>query len=306
MKKPSGFSLIIALGVSSLTVVIAMGVLHSVMKTFEQTVALERSNQVFFATESGLEAGFFHHNARGHGLVLNANPVINHGEIDADVTWTINARADSYASTLRENQKVEIPLSWDSSDDIGDVPNTTGAVTSTTAFKASFAHDDSFDYGNEDITTHEKVLINWSLVGTDLAGDRKTFTLKVPTEEDGGICDTTNSEYLCQQNPSPLEIDFTINYKGLLQPGNTEADLNTFLAYSNKKLSFQPLLSFTSADGFTHKNGIDFSISNTGAPFPLPSYTLTSSVNMGKYRRERVLTIPERTSLGAFDYVILD
>ncbi len=317
--KNPGISLLVALGVSALTMVIAMAVLQSVTKTFVQGQGMEQSNQVFFATESGLEAGFYHHNARGAGLVI-AGTDIAHTAIDATATWDIDGRATAYTEPLREYQKVEIPLYWDSAADITTAHDPTSGkiLNATEPFTLTFNPDaETLGIDFKAPNPPNEVVIDWKLLAYNTEAGTDRWETFAPAENPSGICSRDNwidyLPFVCETNLNTIaktEIISNAFLKGQVLPGNTTPGFNDFYAstdHEKYKLSFQALLPFEDSASDTTISGIPLSLSFTRTPdFPQPFYHLTATVNKGAYQRSRTLTIPERTTLSAFDYVILD
>lgn len=129
--KKQGISLIIAIGSSLLVLFISFSTLDTIGKALDQAYNVQRSTQAFFASESGIEAAFFHHNARGPGLNL-VNPTsskqqIYHDSIQTQTEWQVVGRTSNVTSSpnnfpflagvIRENESVQISYRWDNSDE---------------------------------------------------------------------------------------------------------------------------------------------------------------------------------------------
>lgn len=130
--KQKGTTLVVSLIISFLVLGLAMTVLESVDRTLEQAQNLQRGDQVFYGAESGLEAAFFHHNVRGHGVdfgELTQTPFptslsIAHNATNIDVNWTIDGRAESggglaatVSGLIHRDEYIQLPLYWDGAAD---------------------------------------------------------------------------------------------------------------------------------------------------------------------------------------------
>lgn len=358
--KNSGITIIIAMGTSLLVLALAFATLNSVAQSIEQANNIQRSTQLFFATESGLESAFFHHNARGQGLTLTATDstqTITHEEINADTAWSLTGRSTGttsgdafYVDVLGENQTVQIPLQWDTSTDPSQAANTSGQMENAEDLTISFYRrlqttgapaaltpenadiraalsakiDDfvvengtagNFDFGD----AADEVLIDWSL-------SRKNSTTGVETFIPSANDDCANSSvsvdgFICESQLNGLSsgsLDIsTANgaLAGKILPGLADTNLSAFWscsdagggACSDYRITFRPLLAFTDSIDSSKILGIPFSIvASEGTSFPLPDYTVSADVTQQFFSQAVELTIPERTSIGAFDYVIFD
>lgn len=198
-KKQAGISLFLATGISLLVLTIATYVFVSVQKSFDQTRDLELSTQFFYASESGIEAGLFHKNARGRGSHLSYiqtdgtldttardnNFRLPHPKTNLNTYWYLNGRAKSTSKseiigTLKENEAIDIPLYFDqSSDNPKSSPTTFDLKTAnaTNQLELSFyryepsLNLDLSGYQFNNILTVDETLIDWSLSCYDQASD---------------------------------------------------------------------------------------------------------------------------------------
>jgi len=126
-KKNAGVSLIIAMSASLFVLTVTTFALISLGRSFNEAAKVERFTRGFYSLESGLEAGLYHHNARGQGVNLNnpaqaTNQTINFTNAP-DTTWTVTGRAPVLVGLLKENQSVYVPLTIDHSESIENVPS---------------------------------------------------------------------------------------------------------------------------------------------------------------------------------------
>lgn len=143
--KNQGISLPLAFITSMLVLILALYTLNSISRSFERTVGIERSNKVFFAAESGVEAAFFHKNSRIKGAhfdweswkntgnnLCKDNPTelecpnwlkttrLNHADTSTEARWRLLTRFQPtgagdrvYSGVLREYETIEIPFYYD-------------------------------------------------------------------------------------------------------------------------------------------------------------------------------------------------
>ena len=358
--KNAGITLIVALGTSLLVLALAFATLNSIVQSLEQANSIQRSTQLFFAAESGLEAAFFHHNARGAGSSLEtvgATQTINHPEINVDTEWSLVGRSTGitggdafHTDILRENQTVQIPLSWDSSTDPTDIPDEVGGLGNTEDMVISFyrrllttgapatltpsntdirntlsaefqdftienASAGLFDFDNPE----DEVLIDWSISRRNSARGVETF---IPTANEDCInTSATVDGFICEsqlQNLGSTSLDINtadLTLTGLILPGLALTNLSDFWSCNDAgggncedyRVTFRPLLGFTDSIDGSKIIGIPYSVTaSEGTSFPLPAYTVNADVTQEKFSQAVSLEIPERTSIGAFDYVIFD
>ena len=355
--KNPGITLLIAMGTSLLVLALAFATLNSVSQSLEQANSIQRSTQLFFAAESGLEAAFFHHNARGAGAsftLTDETQTLDHETTGIETVWSLEGRATDpigsnyfYADILAENQSVQIPLAWDSGTNItGDPENPpTGSIGSTedmtisfyrqirTAGAASsltpsteeirdkfetlyndFSIPGGFDFGNPD----EEVLIDWSVSRKNDAVGVETF---IPSEnEDCATPSPSINGFICESQLAALgngslDIDTSQPILGRILPGLATTTLDNFWDCndagggncSDFRVSMRPLLGFTDSVDSSKIIGIPYSIAtNGGSRFPLPNYVVNTDVTQENFSQAVQLEIPEKTSIGVFDYVIFD
>ena len=134
-----------------------------------------------------------------------------------------------------------------------------------------------------------------------------------------------NTSTAIKESAFPMAIDSTdssTSVKGRITPclvsiekagndyslGGCVISLNLFLSedvVSERQLIFRPLLSFTNDDG-EKIPGIPYEVTSGNDSIPKSSYDVVANVRLGNFHQERLLTVPERTSVGAFNYVIFD
>ena len=348
--KQEGVSLLIVMGVSFFVLGMIMIILFAVSKSLERSANIARSNQVFFMTESGVEAAFYHHNARGAGLEFaqgsNDSLKIEHDAVGGKVEWGIHGRTTPVVGVLREGETVEIPLFWDSSGNPGEVmPDQVAGKASSFELKFYNALGDSqteagyadlkkkygkftFDtnFWGSDTEIQAEILIDWKVSRKNKDGKFQTF---LPTE--GGVdasADDRNKSAAIKVSElsGDVEIKSTDSKNGRVTPcvksavdaklqytegatvGGCMTTLSAFVSIGNEfKLIFRPLLPFTNDDAKIP--GIPYSVTagtNNNDPIPKSTYDIIADVTMGNFTQQRKLTVPERTSIGAFNYVIFD
>lgn len=303
--KNTGFSLLMALGISSLVLGISYATVRLVTKSIERNASIERSNQVFYTAESGVEAAFFHHNARGAGthFVLDgkAKQKIEHSEIGAEVYWKIDGRDNPLSGVVGENQVIQIPLFWDNSPDPSSVPNKDGKLVALEDFELTFLQGDipnGFNFGHPD----NQVLIDWSVLRKSTIDDKiQTFVPSDTSCVDGFICD---------DDLFTTGINSGNATAGKIYPGLINTNLNTFFEDGNSdsfQLKFQPILPFQDSSTLKKIANIPFSLeADDSTEMPKSAYTVTAEVSVGDYSRTIETVVPEKTSVGAFGYVIFD
>ena len=131
--KTEGMTLLIAMTICLLVLGLSFQILRSVTKSVDRNSNIERSTQMFYAAESGLEAALLHQNIRGGGLFFEPvdenDPLmtLHHSVINAKSLWAVQGRfSDAELSTLpdfwaknillREYGRIEVPLFWNAAD----------------------------------------------------------------------------------------------------------------------------------------------------------------------------------------------
>jgi len=345
---------------------VAVSTMESVTKSLEQSADTERSTQLFFASEAGIEAAFFHHDARGQGVQMTGDQAglkLSLPGTSAKTLWSIVGRSQLkkddnttpvFAGILKEFQTISIPLSWDVSTTSTAIKDKQKGVDGTTAgnddLLISFFNEPSdagdnnienylktllgenarksseIDFG-KDSTDGDEILIDWAFSRKHSVKGIQTFS---PIERND--CTGTEMGFICEGDVSNSLTTFTnINTKnsvhGRILPGNIsyeddntitldnffECDDSTVGAgesCSDYKIMIRSLLKYEdSGDSTKRIAGIPFfieEISNGGTDLPKDSYLISSSVTMGDFVQDIELKIPERTAIGAFDYVIFD
>jgi len=341
-RKNPGVSLIVVLGISFAVLGIAIATLSSVSKGLEQGTAIERSNQIFFAAETGIEAALFHHNARGQGVDFpNSETVVNDDfpqhiflpASSATVAWKVEGRDKPVEGIMHENQTIEIPFYWDNSEDPTDSPpfaNGNFNPDHNHAGKLEENFSLSFDTSNPDLNAFDfgsgenEVFLDWSISRKHAESGFQTF---LPDKNNVDICDN-DSSFVCEEEfltGDTFVLDSTedADMVGKIFPGNNEpTTLGAFLDFTDNnlslfKLSFRPLLPFShlgeidNTDDDTKIAGIPFEFDHVGAgggaiTVPKNIYTVTSEVSIGEFSRTIGVDVPEKTSVGSFNYVIFD
>ncbi len=196
---------------------------------------------------------------------------------------------------------------------------------------------DDFDFGDDsESTAGGSVLIDWALSrrnddGTAGLGVGKGIQTFIPTVNQkctsaapsvaGFICE---KQLLAAGSGQKLTISTETgsNISGKILPGGVSTTLDKFWKCSGGpteatptgslckdfRLTFRPLLKFSDTDGNRKIKGIPFIIEMKGAnySFPKPFYSVQSNVISNKYSQKISFDVAERTSIGAFDYVIFD
>ena len=298
-------------------------ILLAVSKSLERTANIARANQVFFMTESGIEAAFYHHNARGAGVdfVRDGNgdvddsQKISHGAVGGTVEWEIKGRDNPIIGLLKENQTVQIPFFWDSS--LNPAETVPDPLTSIDNFRLTFDESGTLsDYNFQDQdTSNDEHLIDWKIT-------RKNIDKKVQTFLPIGSS-ITKSGAILESAVSGMIINSSATISGRITPCLESADtggcpvvLSKFFSgddnfvgvggggISELQLIFRPLLSFTNNAG-AKISGIPFSVDSDN-DIPKSSYDIVASVELGNFNQKQELTIPEKTAIGSFNYVIFD
>ncbi len=312
--KNAGTSLILALGLSSLILGISYATARLVTKSVERNQSIERSNQVFYAAESGLEAAFFHHNSRGTGTHFmtdnQATQKIVHSKVNANIYWKIDGRANPVKNIIKESQFISIPLFWDTSTNPSDIPNKNGKLGIGEDFTLSFQNTDipsGFDFYD----LSNEILIKWNFFGKLPDGTSEKFTPNDTVCDDptdmtlGYICD--NDVFAASSQISSSDT----NILGTTLPNNFfDETINYFFNNSPLEylqLNFQPVLKFEDSTSGKKITGIPFTLETNGtSELPKPSYSVTSSVSIGNYSKTLATTVLEKTSSNVFNYVIVN
>ncbi len=372
--KVEGISIFISMGTSLLVLSLAFATLNSIGRSLDQASNIQRSTQLFFASESGAEAAFFHHNARGAGINFtgtHGTQDISHPSINAETTWSIEGRTNqvdnainndaTFVDILKEGQTYKIPFQWDRSTDPGqdppqvsvgryDSPNTTDEFVLTffqtpddipnsqalSDFKERYGFQadafdplqGSFDFGK---TGDEEILIDWSITRKNSVQGVQTF---IPTnnQDCSGYVSGIGAGYICEDDirdfgAGGIRIRADDPLPGKVLPGSKDDSLDYFWSCtatggtnpplvlgedcSDYQLTIRPLLKLNDTISGAKVPGIPFEIKlDVDGPvpthFPLNTYTVVSDVNQEDFSQRIEIEVPERTSIGAFDYVIFD
>lgn len=341
LKNP-GISLFISLGISFTVLSIAMAIMVSISRSLRQSTTIERSNQVFFAAESGIESAFFHHNARGQGTHFVTTPVpdsqkISHPGSSAEVEWSIDGRTsgtalnpDPIIGLLQEGERVQVKFYADSATNPSQAPSITTYFPND--FELTFYEeitDSEGDIGEEalyekygaiDISgfdfdaDSDDTLIDWNFSGQRKSEDLFD-TLRVEDKRESLTSSSLENEdkcdgsFLCVGNIFGFGPTFDTSLEGRIFPyeGGSELreSIQTFVSeHDNVTFAFQPLQRFES--GGTKIPGIPFAILTGTTPVPRDKYTVTANVSIGDFYKTISLDVKESASIGAFDYVIFD
>ncbi len=191
-----------------------------------------------------------------------------------------------------------------------------------------------FDFG-KDSSDGDEILIDWNLSRKDDTKGIQTFS---PLENDCNQDEDFICEDLISQAGQKVAIssnnsfDFKAPFdrKGRVLPGLGEVTLKDFMecadsertnniSCSNYILTFRPLLKFSDtnktpddATDDTKIPGIPYIItagsdnSTETVPIPKQNYRVDVLVSEGDFSQRVSIEIPEKTAIGAFDYVIFD
>ena len=203
--RKKGISLLITVIVSFFVLSMTMAILISVNKSLQNAVGLERFNQATFAAESGMEAAFFHHNARGQGVHFGEISTVGQDQTisfpDGDIKWSLLGRTDDQAypkiltGVLKENKTITLPLYFDNTNNISTDPNSNlsqnyadskedfkllfGRRLFKTNGESSIKSADTYVVKDFDFTLNKNApIINWSISRFNDKGDLQTF---IPT-----------------------------------------------------------------------------------------------------------------------------
>ncbi len=206
--KVPGISLLLSLGVSLLMVLMALGLLSSLERSFEREITVERSLQFYYALEGGIENALFHKNARGKGTHMpgNSEQVLDDSAESAlKTTWEIDAQENPLSGLLREGDSLEIPLSIPKSIDIENdkFEEKTQNLSSNDSFilqvykstddmpaevKTSFeSRFGRIDFKNVSFPESSNPLIGWHISRTDKTTGKKEL-FRPPNAEEGSLC----------------------------------------------------------------------------------------------------------------------
>lgn len=314
-KKP-GISLLVAMVGSSIALGVVTTIMISLSHSLEQAQNIERSTQVFFAVESGLEAGFFHHNARGQGTKFlpigdpdfSEHQIISHEGVNLRTKWSIDGRAETNTVTglIEEFKPLVMKWSWDNADS---VEKDVDIVDQPLNFSLTIEEPaPGFDFGFTEID--DQVIANWMIARKHSSYGVNTLTPWAPDLED--LCNI-NSSFVCRYS-LPFQISHADFDMGTLSPRigtQTEMEISNFSsdpAASDHQIVITPLTSFTSSDGSVTVPGIPYTlIEGNGVLLPLPSYSVNTQVEaLGFVKNLSVENIPEKTPASAFSYTIFD
>jgi hypothetical protein len=239
--RKKGISLLIAVIISFFVLSMTMTILISVNKSLQNAVGLERFNQATFAAESGMEAAFFHHNARGQGVHFGEISTVGQDQTisfpDGDIKWSLLGRTDDQVypkiltGILKENQTVTLPLSFDNTSNVSTDPNSNlsqNYADSAEDFKLLFSRRLFETNGSRSILSADtyveqhfdfslsknEPIINWSISRFNDDGDLQTFiptTIlklgKLPCAQDAfrnTFFQSNDTGYICRDHFSNL------------------------------------------------------------------------------------------------------
>lgn len=331
----SGISLIIALGTSLFILAVILSVSLIIRKSLEKTSHMERSTQLFYAAESGMEAALYHHNARNERVHFSQEGLpeqtINLDQLGAVSYWKILGRTtpgDPYYGVFQPGRKIEFPFFMETSihpgemqtssasdmdfeleiyESIADFPNTTAGNAARDQIRRQFGNIDLAGLGELGDSTRSDILIGWQLIRNN-NGVVKNWTPK-SQNVDITDCGSESAAFICEED---LSIGWSIDSGSLVDgralPGLTTQSLQSFVATPGRHtISLQPLLKFEDDNGKKFP-GIPFRIQNNGSLgyIAKPFFTIESEVTMGNFTHKILVDVPEKTSIGAFDYVIFD
>lgn len=313
-------SLLFAMIGSTIAMSIVISILTIVTRSVEQSQDLERSTQSFFAIESGLEAGFFHHNARGQGTKFlpiddesfSDKQIISHEKTNIKTYWTIDGRADSSTLTglIYENTPFQLQWYWDNASTADTLPE---LQEYTPNFTLNFNQDGSipgsFDFMHPFSEPTDAVLISWML--TRRGGATGLGSL-VPTSDDAEFPCQPSTSFICRNQLSSIALSSADTRTGSLLPRTQSQTTDTIAGFLSDGDKFQlvltPAREFRDSASGAKISGIPFElIENSGRVLPRPDYSVYTSLETGNILKEiNILNIPEQTSVQAFSYVIFD
>lgn len=266
--KKKGVSLVVSVVVSFFVLAMTMAILISVNKSLQNAVGLERFNQATFAAEAGMEASFFHHNARGQGVHFGDISTVGSDQTisfpDGDITWSVLGRTDDQGTNndiltgvLLEDQTVTIPLHFDNAASVSNDPtNNYADIENDFSLKFSRrtfgANGDisqqaadtyvtwDFDFGLDE----NNPVINWSISRFNNDGVLQTF---IPTSilDQGKLACASASYfpedtgYICRDHLKQLATTASISLEsdgfvmGKILPGDYQVNLNQFMNVSD-------------------------------------------------------------------------
>ncbi len=318
--KNRGFSLFVSIVASLILMGVSVAIIASINRSLDQANNIARSNQAFFMAEAGKEAALFHHSVRGAGLKLDDSQSaqnINFPELGADVQWKIDGRKDEkIVGTMHENEKITIPLYWDSSDNVGAKFSDSSIqgidAAGRQSLKLSFPDNPIFkDQGDN------KVAIVFSVSRKNSSGKYETW---IP-QADNPSEPCSNSSFYCKKDMEAnggtaqnvnwangiINFNDTTNPGKILPSGDTTTSLKNFMADSNSanyEISFQPVLPFIDNTD-KHFAVLNFKLEgNNNVKIPRNIYTITSTVNFKGFKKVVAEDYKEKPSIGAFDYTI--
>lgn len=372
--KAAGISIFISMGTSLLVLSLAFATLTSIGRSVEQASNIQRSTQLFFASESGAEAAFFHHNSRGPGTNFtgtHSSQMIAHPSINASTNWTIEGRTNKvdnainhdamFVDILKEGQTFKIPFQWDRSTNPGETPPQVSvsrydAPNSTDKFVLTFFQTPedmpnspalvdfqerygfqsgtfdpltgSFDFGN---SGDAEILIDWSVTRKNNVQGIQTF-IPINNQSCTGYVSGPGAGYICENDiqliaSGGLIIRSDNAIPGKVLPGSKDDSLDYFWSCipsggsnpplrlgetcSDYQLTIRTLLKLNDTATGTKVPGIPFQLKlevdgSVPTHFPLNNYTVVSDVTQEDFSQRIEIEVPERTSIGAFDYVIFD
>jgi len=322
--RKNGASLLISIAICFFLLLASIALQQSILRSLERNSAIERSNQVFFATESGNEAAIFHHNLHGAGVDFSGehdSQKISHPEIFAEIEWKILGRKNSPIYELvRENQIIEIPFFWKTATDphaaISEFQKNSSQNFELIFYNSAAGQNIKNNFAdfpeipaNFDFDKNgSQILISWS-VSREKNSKIETF---VPTgnlncnEIPGFFCDRNDFNFAISSDDSSID--------GKILPcdaADCATNLQTFFADANAqkfKLSFRPILKFENSSG-EKISAIPFSLKfteSTSLKIPSHSYKIETKISMGNFEKTIEKTVAEKTSVGLFDHIILD
>ncbi len=304
-RKSEGLSLLIVLVLCFAAMGAAVAVFDGLARSLEQSYAVQRGLQMFYAAESGVEAGIFHHNARGPGVNLSANTTITHPSVGSQTTWGVTGRAVFAGPVLiPENATVEIPLSYDAAADTEAAPSTAGINAYTLELSSDAAS--GFDFG----TSTNDVAVDWSLSRETASG--VVQTLRPEADDPSAVCASSGTNrFACKDNLAggSFVLDNSITMVGIpyQSVGGPPDTFHNIASPPNKpKIRFTQLLGNTDTTGVVIA-GVNYMITNTaGEAFPTDTYTVESSVADGRYGRTLSATIREGVAPSLLDVLIIE
>lgn len=344
--KKSGISILLVFGGTFGVLVFAFFLLTSVLSSLERSADVEQSNKIFYATESGIEAGLYAANVEGPGVhfcdcgdtvCVNNESVCSFDNVDGSqqiehangltTSWAIKGRQELFEGKLYENDYVEIPVLWEES-----------VQQNKKGIKIIFQEIPDFDFGLDN--DEDAVAVDWMMTGVidfnlldsgeeqywidqgKSDGDAVSFVPYISDEYKRDPCDYDPGQkhldaFICRDDLVDEETTIVDSKNqghskyGFLMPGKGESYTHEFVSkYQDVAFIFQSLLPYVNTDGDKIESipfEVEYSYNGTGVEsIPTPDYTIFSKVTGRGFTQESQVTLPHKRDSGILNYVIFD